>query len=173
MNKLIICLLTLCLSGSSLYSLHITTVLGSDVDLSSLQGKKLLLVNIATESARANQLVQLQTLRQRYGDSLTIIAFPSNTFGHEPRNNSEIKSVCESIYHTDFLIAQKGPVKGPDIQPVYNWLSNLTENGSLQGEIKSDFQKYLISADGHIIGVFAGSISPLDPMITNAIQDIE
>jgi len=172
MNKLIFILIGLAAS-TSLYSLHITSAAGSDVALSSFQGKKILMVNIATGSPRAAQLVQLQTLQQRYGDSLVVIAFPSNSFGHEPHGNTEIKNICESVYHTSFLVAQKGEVTGGGRQPVYGWLTRAGENGSLSGAVKNDFQKYLISADGHIIGVFAGHISPLDPVVTNAIEGIE
>lgn len=161
-------LLLFCLP-TSLYTLNLTTAAGGTVSLSSLQGKKLLLVNVATGSPRAAQLGQLEQLRSLYGDSLAVIAFPSNSFGHEPKTDAEIKSFCEATYHAHFLIAQKGQVTGPGKQAVYAWLTNRSENGVMGGEVKADFQKFLVDRDGQLIGVFAGSVSPLDQQIKDAV----
>jgi len=173
MHKLAFYLLVFLATNISLYSIHITSAAGDDVSLSSFQNKKLLLVNIATASSKVSQMEQLRLLQQRYSERVTIIAFPSNSFGHEPKNNLEIKRFCDSIYHVNFLLAEKGDVKGNTLQPVYEWLASVGKNGIMQGYVKADFQKYLIDTNGHIIGVYAGSVNPLDTMITNAIEGIE
>lgn len=155
---------------SSLYSLQFTTASGSTVSMSAYQGKKLLLVNIATESERVGQLTQLQQLQQQYADSLVVLAFPSNSFGKEPRTDSAILSFCAGGYSTTFPIASKASVSGADIQPVYSWLTQGVQNGLADGAVQGDFQKFLISSSGEIIGVFAPKVSPLDTTITHAIM---
>ena len=154
---------------TSIYSLSFTDTDGSTVNMNSFQNKKILLVNIATNSPRVGQLTGLQQLKQQYGDSLVIIAFPSNSFGNETRSDAEIKQYCQQNYNVNFFIASKNSVFGLYIQPVYNWLKHTEENGVMDVEIMSDFQKILINKDGNIIGVFAPGVSPTDTSIVNAI----
>ena len=154
---------------TSIYSLSFTDTDGSTVNMNSFQNKKILLVNIATNSPRVGQLTGLQQLKQQYGDSLVIIAFPSNSFGNETRSDAEIKQYCQQNYNVNFFIASKNSVSGPYVQPVYNWLKHTEENGVMDVEIMSDFQKILINNDGNIIGVFAPGVSPTDTSIVSAI----
>ncbi|MEI2821812.1 MAG: hypothetical protein V9F02_00020 [Chitinophagaceae bacterium] len=154
---------------TSIYSLSFTDTDGSTVNMSSFQNKKILIVNIATNSPRVGQLTGLQQLKQQYGDSLVIIAFPSNSFGNETRSDAEIKQYCQQNYNVNFFIASKNSVFGLYIQPVYNWLKHTEENGVMDVEIMSDFQKILINNDGNIIGVFAPGVSPTDTSIVSAI----
>lgn len=154
---------------TSIYSLSFTDTDGSTVNMSSFQNKKILIVNIATNSPRVGQLTGLQQLKQQYGDSLVIIAFPSNSFGNETRSDAEIKQYCQQNYNVNFFIASKNSVSGLYIQPVYNWLKHTEENGVMDVEIMSDFQKILINNDGNIIGVFAPGVSPTDTSIVSAI----
>lgn len=154
---------------TSIYSLSFTDTDGSTVNMNSFQNKKILLVNIATNSPRVGQLTGLLQLKQQYGDSLVIIAFPSNSFGNETRSDAEIKQYCQQNYNVNFFIASKNSVFGLYIQPVYNWLKHTEENGVMDVEIMSDFQKILINNDGNIIGVFAPGVSPTDTSIVSAI----
>lgn len=154
---------------TSIYSLSFTDTDGSTVNMSSFQNKKILIVNIATNSPRVGQLTGLLQLKQQYGDSLVIIAFPSNSFGNETRSDAEIKQYCQQNYNVNFFIASKNSVFGLYIQPVYNWLKHTEENGVMDVEIMSDFQKILINNDGNIIGVFAPGVSPTDTSIVSAI----
>jgi len=155
---------------TDVYTLAYTPIDGSNsVSLDIYHGKKILLVNIATGSGYVNQLGELQQLHQQHGDSLIIIAFPSNSFNHEGRSNSEIRQFCQSNYNTTFVLAQKTSVKGLDIHPVFNWLNRKTENNMLESEVLGDFQKYLINSDGKLIGEFSPVVSPLSSEIQNAI----
>ena len=154
---------------TSIYTLSFTDTDGSTVNMSSFQNKKILIVNIATNSPRVGQLTGLLQLKQQYGDSLVIIAFPSNSFGNETRSDAEIKQYCQQNYNVNFFIASKNSVFGLYIQPVYNWLKHTEENGVMDVEIMSDFQKILINNDGNIIGVFAPGVSPTDTSIVSAI----
>lgn len=154
---------------SSFYSLQIQTSAGDTVSMNNLQGKKVLLVNIATGSDKVGQLAELQQLQQRYADSLVVIAFPSNSFGKEAKSDTEIKAFCETNYNTSFIIAAKAPVTGPTAQPVYDWLAKASENGVMNLPVGNDFQKILIGGNGTIQGIFSSKISPLH---TNIIQAI-
>jgi glutathione peroxidase len=158
---------------TSIYTHTVTGINGNEIDFSDFQGKKILLVNIATNSPRASQLGELQQLHEQYGDSLVIVGFPSNSFGNEQKSNSGILHFCQTQYGVSFLLAAKGPVKGGDIQPFYYWLTNKTENGVFGNEIKSDFQKYLFDRNGNPLGVFAGSLSPLNYQLVNAITGVQ
>lgn len=160
----------LCYVLTSFYSLQYQHSNGSTVNMSSYQGKKVLLVNIATNSPRVNQLAGLQQLQQQYGDSLVVIAFPSNSFGNESRTDAEISQYCHSNYNTSFLIAAKGAVTGSNPLPVYNWLSKASENGDMNLVIGADFQKILIAKDGSIQGVFSPKVDPMSDEIRTAIE---
>jgi glutathione peroxidase len=150
MNNFLIALSSLALT--SIYSLQFTDTEGNNVNMSSYQGKKILLVNIATESPKASQLAGLQQLHQQYGDSLVIIAFPSNSFGNEEKTNSEIKLFCQSNYGVTFKIAAKNSVSGSGIQSIYTWLGDINLNGSMNGTVGGDFQKFLVNKEGVLIG---------------------
>ena len=143
---------------TSIYSYQITDIDNNTINLSDYQGKKILLVNIATGSPLVSQLGELQQLSQQYGDSVVIIAFPSNNFGHETRSNSEIKQFCQSQYGTTFRLAAKGAVRGSDIQPLYNWLARQSENGILSNDVVEDFQKFLVDRNGLLIGIFSSTV---------------
>lgn len=154
---------------SSIYSLHFNTIDGVDKSFNDFSGKKILIVNIATNSSRISQLAQLESLYQQYHDSLIIIAYPSNEFGNEPRTNADIKSFCDTIYHVSFILTEKVSLTGEAAAPVYNWLTHIAENGVTGDSVKNDFQKFLIDKDGELIGIFNPSVLPTDSLIRNAI----
>jgi glutathione peroxidase len=160
----------LLVAQTSFFSLSFTSGEGQSIQLDSFQGKKILLVNIATNSPRVSQLAGLQQLQQQYGDSLVVIAFPSNSFGNEPRTDSQIKAFCQSQYNTGFLLAQKSPVTGTNLPAVYQWLTKQPENGVMNQEVIADFQKYLVNGEGKLVGVFAGSVEPMSPDIISTIN---
>lgn len=154
---------------TSIYSLSFTDIDGNTVNMSSYQNKKIMLVNIASNSSRVGQLTGLQQLHQQYGDSLVIIAFPSNSFGKEPLGNAEIKAFCQNNYGVTFKIAQKGSVSGLAMQPIYDWLAHTAQNGLTDVNLVKDFEKILIGKDGSIIGIFSPAVAPTDPGIVSAI----
>jgi glutathione peroxidase len=154
---------------SSIYSFSFQNSEGHTVNMSSFENKNILLVNIASGSKRMSQLVQLQQLQNTYGDSLVVIAFPSNSFGNEPMSDQQIRQFCQTHYGSSFLIASKSPVTGSGKNPIYGWLADQSENGDQNLSIISDFQKVLIGKDGKIKGVFSPQVDPLDPLIINTI----
>jgi glutathione peroxidase len=155
---------------TSFFSNSFTDTNGNITSFSSFQGKKILIVNIATNSSKINQLASLEQLQERFGDSLVIVAFPSNSFGNEPRTDAEIRSFCQSNYSSTFRIAQKASVVGNGIHQVYSWLAQSSENGSMNGIITSDFQKFLIDGEGNLAGYFSPKVDPMDPKVITAIS---
>lgn len=151
------------------HSLSFHNTDGNIVSMNSFPGKKVLIVNIATGSDKVNQLAGLQQLQQQYGDSLVVIVFPSNSFGHESRSNSEIKQFCQSGYSSTFIIAEKSSVSGTGINTVFNWLANVSQNGEMNAPAGGDFQKFLVDKDGMLMGVFSPKISPTDSGLIAAI----
>ncbi len=167
---ILITLVTAFFINTSFYSLQFQNTDGVSVSMSQFAGKKILLVNIATESSRINQLTSLQQLHQQYGDSVVVIAFPSNSFGHEPLDNAAIKQFCQTNYGTTFLLAAKNPVSGATNQSIYIWLTSMAENLVTNDTVKGDFQKYLISESGHLIGIFSPSVDPMSEQLTSALS---
>ena len=170
---LIIIMLGICsTNNSTIYSRQFTTLDGTNIALAQYQGKKMLLVNIASASEfAAVQLPQLEQLYEQYKDSLVVIGFPSNDFGHEPMTDSTILMMLQNTYHTSFPVSVSTSIidTTQGIHPVYEWLQNQSENGNIDIKVSSDFQKYLIDKDGNIIGVFNSGTSPLDSTLINAI----
>lgn len=171
MHILFALLLTLCGQTSSIYNYSITTANGTTVPLSTFQGKKLLIVNIATGSARASQLAELQQLHQQKGDSLVIIAIPSNSFGNEARSNAQVKAFCETTYGTSFLIAQRETVTGSQALPLYQWLTQQAQNDVMNASVNGDFHKFLIDESGNLMGTFTAAVSPLSPSLLAALSN--
>lgn len=155
---------------TSIYSFSVSDTQGGTINFNNYQHKAILIVNIATGNAnRISQLSGLQQLQQQYADSLVVIGFPSNSFGNESRSNAEIQQFCQSNYGVSFPLAAKGSVDSTGIQPIYHWLTTKTENGTMDTRVKGDFQKFLIDADGVLVGVFAGSVQPNNNTLISAI----
>ncbi len=156
----------------SIYTKHFTSLDGTEINLSQFQGKKMLLVNLASESPYAAvQIPQLEQLYQQYKDSLIVLGFFSNDFSNEPREDNMLKPLMQDTYHATFPTSVRVGVKDSsgNTHPIYTWLQNQSENGMMNVKVKNDFQKYLVEKDGTLIAVFAGKLNPLDPRIINAI----
>lgn len=161
------------LFATSIYSIHYQDAGGNTISMSQYQGKKILIVNIASESPEAAvQLPQLEQLYQQYKDSLVVIGFPSNDFGNEPRSTEEIRLLMQNTYQAVFPVAARTGVKDStgNTHPLYQWLQHKTENGSMDVHISKDFQKILIDKDGSVIAFFGSRILPMSTAVRNAIE---
>jgi len=158
---------------SSIYNFYFKSLSSdSEISLSQYQGKKMLLVNMASESPYAAvQIPQMEQLYQQYHDSLVVIGFFSNDFNNEPREDNVLKLLMTNTYHATFPTSVRISVKDStgNTDPLYNWLQHKFENGVMDVKVRKDFQKYLVEKDGTLVGVFAGRINPADPQIINAI----
>jgi glutathione peroxidase len=140
---------------SSIYQFKCKTLEGKDFDFNDLKGKKILVVNTASECGLTPQFKQLQQVFEKYKNkNFTIVGFPSNDFAsQDPGTNEEIKTFCERNFGVTFLMMEKIKVKGDSTHPIYKWLCNKKENGVFSSSVKWNFQKYLIDENGHLIDV--------------------
>jgi glutathione peroxidase len=148
------------MAQQSVHDFTINTIDGEKLDLSSLKGKKLLIVNTASECGFTPQYMELQKVHEKYGDKLVIIGFPANNFGgQEPGSNSEIKAFCQKNYGVSFLLSEKVSVKGPNISPLFDWMNHQKHNG-FKGDIMWNFEKYLVDENGNLIDRFRSMTKP-------------
>ncbi|HSH19534.1 MAG TPA: glutathione peroxidase [Draconibacterium sp.] len=156
----------------SFYDFKVKDIEGNDFDLSTLKGKKVLVVNTASKCGNTPQYEQLQKLYEEYGDKgFTIIGFPANNFGkQEPGSNAEIEEFCTKNYGVTFTMMSKISVKGDDIDPLYKWLTSKSQNGVLDSEVGWNFQKYLIDENGKLVKMVAPRVKPDDEQIVSWIK---
>lgn len=168
-----ILLTSLAFGQKSFYDFKVQDIDGKDFDLSSLKGKKVLVVNTASKCGLTPQYKQLQELYQKYGgEKFTIIGFPANNFmKQEPGTNEEIAEFCQKNYGVTFKMMSKISVKGDDIHPLYKWLTSKSENGVMDSEVSWNFQKYLINENGKLVDMVAPKIKPDDEKILSWIKN--
>jgi glutathione peroxidase len=161
-------------STKSIYEYVVTLLDGTSVPMSQFRGKKILLVNVASQCAFTPQYEALEALFQKYEDRLVIIGFPSNDFlGQEPGTNEEIKTFCKTKYHVTFPVSQKVSVIGDDRTEIYRWLTDPTFNGWNKKSPRWNFYKYLIDERGELVQVFASTTRPFDDEIVDAILNVK
>ncbi|MGL6268737.1 MAG: glutathione peroxidase [Chitinophagaceae bacterium] len=156
---------------STLYDFKVTGLDGSTIDFSKYKGKKVLIVNTASECGYTPQYADLQKLYESHKSNLVIVGFPANNFGgQEPGSNTEIKEFCKKNYGVTFPMAGKVSVKGDDIHPIFKWLTTKSENGVLDAEIKWNFTKFLLDEKGKLIAVFPSKVNPNSEEITKYLN---
>lgn len=155
----------------SFHDFTVKDIDGNDVSLASFEGKKVLVVNVASKCGLTPQYEELQTLYQRYKDqNFVVVGFPANNFNEqEPGTNMDIKEFCEVNYGVTFPMMGKISVAGDDQSPVYQWLTQESENGVLDQEVTWNFQKYMVDEEGHLIDVVLPRESPMSEKIVNWI----
>jgi len=156
----------------TLYDFKAKTIDGKDFDLSSLKGKKVMVVNTASLCGFTPQYADLEKLYKMYGGAnFTIIGFPANNFGQqEPGPNDSIKIFCTKNYGVTFQMMSKISVKGDDMDPLYKWLTQKSENGMQDAPVMWNFQKFLIDENGNWAGVAMSKESPLSDHVVNWIK---
>ncbi len=175
--------------NKSFYDFTVKTIDGKDFPLSSLKGKKVLVVNVASKCGLTPQYAQLEKLYEKYKEKdFVIIGFPANNFmGQEPGSNEEIAKFCSLNYDVTFPMMAKISVKGKDMAPLYQWLTEkiqngkesapvqwwLTEkiqNGKESAPVQWNFQKFMIDENGHWAGVVSPKESPFSEKIITWIE---
>ncbi|MDR6237999.1 glutathione peroxidase [Aureibacter tunicatorum] len=183
MNKLMLMVAALLLSSLSIvfaqnedktiYQFQVEDINGKTFDMSSLKGKKVMIVNTASKCGLTPQYKGLEELYEKYGkkDDFIIIGFPSNDFlSQEPGTNSEIAQFCQKNYGVTFPMMSKIKVKGDDKAPIYQFLTEKSKNGVEDSKVKWNFQKYLIGRDGRIEKVISPNVKPDDKEIIEWIE---
>jgi glutathione peroxidase len=176
MSKLLFCLLfcaaTLMAADKTVYDFTLNSIDGQPVPLAAYKWKVVLLVNVASRCGFTPQYSALEATYEKYKDrGFVIVGIPANNFGaQEPGSNQEIKTFCTSKYRVTFPMLAKVSVKGDDMTPLYQFLTDKSANPQTGGEIQWNFTKFLIGPDGHVKARFEPEVTPDSPQVTTAIE---
>lgn len=159
-------------AAKPLYAFELNDIDGQPVKLGQYSGKALLLVNVASKCGYTKQYAGLQALYEKYQDEgLVVLGFPANNFGsQEPGTNDQIKAFCTTTFNVTFPMFAKISVKGDDIHPLYAFLTGATTNPDFAGEIKWNFNKFLVNRAGDIVGRYDSNVEPMSEAL---VADIE
>lgn len=168
-------LLLLAFTGADVQPIHsfkVTDINGKEFDFASLKGKKIMIVNTASECGLTPQYEQLENVYSTYKDrNFVIVGFPANNFGgQEPGTDKEIAAFCKANYGVTFPMMSKISVKGSDMHPLYKYLTSKELNGLEDSTVKWNFQKYLIDEHGKLVRVVAPGTLPDDKSIISWIE---
>ena len=155
----------------SFYDFQMKAIDGTNINFSKYKGKKVLVVNVASKCGFTPQYADLQKLNEMYGNKVAILGFPANNFGgQEPGTNHEISQFCTQNYGVTFQMFEKISVKGDDMAPLYQWLTEKQYNGWNTEEPSWNFCKYLIDENGKLIAFWPSKVKPLSDEIVSKIK---
>ena len=154
------------------YNLKSTLGNGQEYDFSQLKGKKVLIVNTASDCGYTNQYDDLQKLHEQYKDKLVILGFPANDFAEQEKGNDEaIAQFCKLNFGVTFPLMKKSVViKNEQQNSIFKWLTDSTRNGWNQKAPSWNFSKYLINEDGTLTNYFDPAVSPLSEEVKKSIE---
>jgi glutathione peroxidase len=160
------------LPALSIYDLELELNNGTKVRMDQFKGKKILLVNTASDCGYTGQYEALEQLHKQYGSKLVVIGFPANDFkDQEKKDDAAIAEFCKINYGVSFILAKKSSViKGAEQNPLFAWLSHAEQNGWCNQQPVWNFSKYLVNETGVLTHFFAQTVSPLDAVLTDQIQ---
>ena len=156
----------------ALYDIPVHTLQGDDSSLGAFAGQTLLVVNVASKCGLTPQYEGLERLQKTYGDrGFSVVGFPSNQFmGQEPGTPEEIAQFCSTTYGVTFPLFEKIDVNGDDRHPIYEELTATPDADGTAGDITWNFEKFLVSPTGEVIGRFRPQVEPEDPAVVDAIE---
>ncbi|MGV9002799.1 glutathione peroxidase [Flavobacterium sp.] len=156
----------------TIYQFKVKDLNDKEFDFASLKGKKILIVNTASECGLTPQYKDLEAIYKKYNDkNFVIVGFPANNFGsQEPGTNKQIATFCQQNYGVTFPMMSKISVKGKDMSKVYEFLTQKSKNGLQDSEVEWNFQKYLINEKGELVKVLSPRVLPTDQEIVDWIN---
>jgi len=156
---------------ASIYDFRMAAITGEEIDFKQYKGKKLLIVNTASECGFTPQYEDLQKLHELHGKNIVILGFPANNFGEqEPGTNSEILNFCKENYAVTFQMFSKISVEGSDMAPLYQWLTDKAKNGWNEEAPNWNFCKYYINEKGELMKFYASAINPMSEELLKDIR---
>lgn len=159
------------MTAAKFHDLSVISIDGSSINFADFKGKKVLCVNTASECGYTNQYEGLEELHKLYKDKLVVIGFPCNQFGgQEPGEEKEIATFCKANYGVTFLLTEKIDVKGDNQHPVYQWLTQKSQNNVGDFKVKWNFNKFLVDENGVLLEYFESGVKPLDEKITSYLK---
>ncbi|MBK7887541.1 MAG: glutathione peroxidase [Bacteroidetes bacterium] len=153
--------------AQDIYAIPVMSIQGEEMTLEKFKGKKILIVNTASECGYTPQYESLQKLHELHGKKIAVLGFPCNDFGaQEPDDEKAISSFCELNYGVTFPLFSKIHVVGKEKHPLYAWLSDPAKNGWNSQKPTWNFCKYLVDEEGKLLHFFNAAVDPLDKLIT-------
>ncbi|MCR6489357.1 glutathione peroxidase [Amycolatopsis sp. OK19-0408] len=155
-----------------IHEIPVKTLDGQDSSLGSLAGKALLVVNVASKCGLTPQYSGLERLQERFGaQGFSVVGFPCNQFaGQEPGSAEEIQTFCSTTYGVTFPLFEKIDVNGEGRHPLYAELTKTADGDGETGDVKWNFEKFLVGADGEVLARFRPRTEPEDESIVKAIE---
>lgn len=156
----------------TIYDHTVNTLAGQPVDLHDFAGTALLIVNVASKCGFTPQYAGLEQLHAKYHDlGFSVLGVPCNQFGgQEPGSAAEIAEFCSATYGVTFPMLAKADVNGDTRHPLFDGLTAFPDADGIAGDIQWNFEKFLISAQGSIVGRFRSVVTPEDPALVAAIE---
>jgi glutathione peroxidase len=155
----------------NIYGFKVKALDGGTIKLKNYKGKKIMIVNTASKCGNTPQYEELEKLYEQYKDKLVIIGFPANNFGEqEPGTNEEIKEFCKKNYGVTFPMAGKISVKGDDIAPIYQYLTDEAKKKGIENPVKWNFTKFLLDENGALIAVISHKTKPMSEEVLKYLQ---
>lgn len=159
------------LMGKTIYDFKVESLNGKEINFADFKGKKILIVNTASECGFTPQYADLEKVYEQYKDKLVVVGFPANNFGgQEPGTNTEIGAFCQKNYGVTFPMAAKVSVKGDDTAPIFKYLTEQELNGVKNTSILWNFTKFLVDENGKLIDSFVSTTKPTDQAITKYLK---
>jgi glutathione peroxidase len=157
---------------SEIYDIPVNTLQGKPSSLGDLKGKAVLVVNVASKCGLTPQYTGLQKLQDTYaGRGFSVVGFPCNQFlEQEPGTSDEIAEFCTVNYGVTFPLFEKIEVNGPGRHAIYDTLTAVPDAEGAAGDIQWNFEKFLLSPEGEIVGRFRPGVEPADPGLVAAVE---
>ncbi|ANN15766.1 glutathione peroxidase [Amycolatopsis orientalis] len=157
-----------------IHDIPLKTLAGEDTTLGALEGKALLVVNVASKCGLTPQYTGLEKLQERYADKgFSVVGFPCNQFaGQEPGTAEEIQTFCSTTYGVSFPLFEKLDVNGEGRHPLYAELTKAADAEGAAGDVQWNFEKFLVAPSGEVVGRFRPRTEPEDAEITKAIDAV-
>lgn len=156
---------------SSIHQFKVAGINQEEIDFAAYRGKKILVVNVASECGFTPQYQQLQELFEYGKDKLVVVGFPCNDFGaQEPGDAIAIQQFCETSYGVSFPLAAKVHIVSSAPHPIYRWLTNKALNGKMDASVEWNFHKFLLDEQGQLLAHFPSAVAPIDPRIIDLIE---
>ncbi len=157
--------------NKTIFDYKVESLEGKEINFADFKGKKILIVNTASECGFTPQYADLEELSKKYANNLVVVGFPANNFGgQEPGSNAEIGSFCEKNFGVTFPMAAKVSVKGNDIAPIFQFLTVKDLNGVKNTAILWNFTKFLVDENGNLIDSFISTTKPTSESITKYLK---
>ncbi len=157
-------------SMKSIYDIPVNTIEGEATTLAPYKGKKMLIVNVASQCGFTPQYADLQKFYNEHSGQVTVLGFPANNFGgQEPGTNVEIQEFCTKNFGVTFPMFEKISVKGKDMHLLYQWLTEKEQNGWNDKAPNWNFCKYLVSEDGKLLKFYSSAVNPMSEEVVGEL----